>query len=133
MVEPISTIIISALIAGAAAAAKDTASQTIKDAYQGLKTLIQNRFKGNKSAEVALDEASKDPETWEKPLAKAIEEYHLDQEKEIVELAQKLQELLEKESSRASKYNVNIGSSGTTVIGDHTQIDQRKGNSTISD
>ena len=41
--EPIS-LIIAALSAGAIAAAKDTAGTAVKDAYQGLKTLIKNKF-----------------------------------------------------------------------------------------
>jgi hypothetical protein len=38
--EPIS-LILAALVAGAVAAAKDTAEKGVKDAYEGLKTLIK--------------------------------------------------------------------------------------------
>src|SRR5687768_13584011 len=48
------TLILAALGAGAAAAAKETASGAVKDAYQGLKTLIQRRFAGKPEAEIAL-------------------------------------------------------------------------------
>ncbi|MCA2815355.1 MAG: hypothetical protein IM459_01010 [Microcystis sp. M085S1] len=40
--EPVS-LIITALTAGAVAAAKDTAEKGVKDTYQGLKTLIKRR------------------------------------------------------------------------------------------
>ena len=42
--EPISTAIIAALVAGVGAGVKDTASKTIGDAYEGLKSLLRKRF-----------------------------------------------------------------------------------------
>jgi ABC-type transporter MlaC component len=50
------TLFVSALIAGAASAAQDTASNVVKDAYTSLKTLLQNRYQGKRSAETALAE-----------------------------------------------------------------------------
>jgi hypothetical protein len=44
--DPIS-LIIAALGAGALAGAKDTAGTAVKDAYQGLKTLIKKKFEGD--------------------------------------------------------------------------------------
>ncbi|OPF18073.1 hypothetical protein B1L04_19845 [Microcystis aeruginosa KW] len=41
--EPVS-LIVTALTAGAVAAAKDTAEKGVKDTYQGLKTLIKRKF-----------------------------------------------------------------------------------------
>lgn len=38
------TTILTALIAGASVALKDTAAQAVKDAYSGLKTLLVNKF-----------------------------------------------------------------------------------------
>ena len=42
--DPIS-LIITALVAGAAAASKDIAGQAVKDAYKGLKDLIKKHKK----------------------------------------------------------------------------------------
>ncbi|MCB9133225.1 MAG: hypothetical protein H6647_20065 [Anaerolineales bacterium] len=42
--EPISTIIVTALAAGAAAGLTDTAAQAVKDAYAGLKNLIKSKY-----------------------------------------------------------------------------------------
>jgi hypothetical protein len=42
--DPVSAIV-GALIAGATVAAKDTATQAVKDAYAGLKTLITDLYK----------------------------------------------------------------------------------------
>src|SRR5438477_10611939 len=46
------------------AAAKDTASQAVKDAYAGLKALVKKRFEKRPHAEVALAEYENDPDTW---------------------------------------------------------------------
>jgi hypothetical protein len=93
--EPITTTIVAALAAGAAAAAKDTAGSAIKDAYTGLKKLIQGRFAGKPSASVALTEHEKKPETWKEPLKEALTETGADKDQEIVQKAQKLVKLLE--------------------------------------
>ena len=50
--EPI-TLILTALVAGATAAAKDTAGQAIKDSYTGLKGLIKQRFADKDKADSA--------------------------------------------------------------------------------
>jgi len=42
--DPVITNVVSALAAGAAAALKDTASKAVKDAYQGVRTYIQDKF-----------------------------------------------------------------------------------------
>src|SRR5207253_2604035 len=46
------TLITSALLGGASAGLKDTATQSVKDAYAGLKRLIHRRFHGRNEAEV---------------------------------------------------------------------------------
>jgi hypothetical protein len=94
--EPITTTILAALAAGAAAAAKDTAGAAIKDGYQGLKALIQRRFAGKPKADLVLAEHEKEPDTWAKPLEKALTEAEADKDEEIVRRAQGLLELLQR-------------------------------------
>jgi len=55
--EPISTIV-AALAAGAVAALKPTAEQAVKDAYSGLKALVQRKY-----AAVTLDALERKPES----------------------------------------------------------------------
>jgi hypothetical protein len=43
--EPATSAISEALVAGATAAASETASQAVKDAYQGLKTILVDVYK----------------------------------------------------------------------------------------
>jgi len=82
--EPVS-MILAALAAGAAAAAKDTASQAVKDGYASLKALIAKRFAGKPEAEMALTQHEKKPDVWEAPLTDSLAETSVDQDQEIVQ------------------------------------------------
>jgi hypothetical protein len=68
-VDPVS-LVMPALTSGTAQGLADSASDAVKSAYGKLKQLVKERFAGNRSAEVALEEHATDPETWETPLAK---------------------------------------------------------------
>ena len=102
--EPIS-LIIAALGAGAIAAAKDTAGTAVKDAYQGLKALIKKKFESEPKAQMVLEEHETDPETYETPLKKKLAEAGVDQDEEIIKLAQELLKQEKPEESAAGKYN----------------------------
>jgi hypothetical protein len=86
--DPVS-LIEAALVAGAAASAKDTSSQAVKDAYTGLKTLLIRLFAGQSHAQVILDEHEADPQTSEKPLKKLLIEAQADQDTELLWLHQR--------------------------------------------
>jgi len=102
--DPIS-LIIAALGAGAIAATKDTAGTAVKDAYQGLKTLIKKKFESEPKAQMVLEEHETDPETYEAPLKKKLAEAGVDQDAEIIKLAQELLKQEKPEESAAGKYN----------------------------
>ena len=110
--EPIS-LILTALVAGAVAAAKDTAEKGIKDAYEGLKALIKRRFADNNGAKVVLDEHEKDPETYEVPLKKKLTEAAIDRDAEILRAAEEVLKQNDPEGFKDGKYNTNV-----TVAGD---------------
>ena len=65
--DPI-TLIVTALVAGAALGAQDTVSAMVKDAYVGLKALARKRLGGGPGAELVLAKHEQDPETWQAPL-----------------------------------------------------------------
>lgn len=94
--EPV-TLITGAIAAGATAALKDTASAAVKDAYSGLKSLIKKRFSGrnDKKDEMALAAYEEDPDTWEKPLTKALVETGADRDTQILEAVNILLQALE--------------------------------------
>ena len=56
--DPITTFIVTALAAGAAAGLTATAEQAVKDAYSGIKQWIQDRYAG-----VELAVLEKDPKS----------------------------------------------------------------------
>lgn len=115
--EPIS-LIISALVAGAAKAAGDAAP----DAYKGLKVLIKRKFAGEPKAEMVLEEHEQDPETYEAPLKKKLAEVGADQDEEIIKAAQKLLEQVQPEDSAMGKYKVEFqGEVKVAQVGDRNQ------------
>lgn len=124
--EPVS-LIVTALTAGAAVALKDTASQAVKDAYGGLKTLIQKRFAGQPEAEMALAQIEKKPEVWAAPLQDALAESGLDKDEEILKQAQQVLKLVQPQQASQGKYNINIGQAKGTVIGDNANVTQTFG------
>ena len=124
--DPVS-LIVTALTAGAAVALKDTASQAVKDAYGGLKTLIQNRFAGKPEAEMALTQIEKKPEVWAAPLKDALAETGLDKDEEILQQAQQVLKLVQPQQASQGKYNINIGEAKGTVIGDNASVTQTFG------
>lgn len=124
--EPTS-LILAALVAGAAAAAKDTASQAIKDAYAGLKALVQKRFADKPEAETALVQHEKKPDVWKEPLKDALTETGANQDEEIIRQAQQVMKLVNPQQASQGKYNIQIGEGKGIVIGDNAQVTQTFG------
>ena len=121
------TIIISALVAGAAAAVKDTTSQAAKDAYSGLKTLIQKRFAGKPEAEMSLAQHEKKPTIWEAPLKDALVETGAEKDQAILQSAEKLLKLVQPQQVGTGKYSVQIGEAQGVVVGDRAQVEMTFG------
>jgi hypothetical protein len=86
-VDPVS-LIVAALVAGAAAGVGDAATSAIKDAYAGLKALIKKKFAGSPAADVALEQHEKAPEAWEPALRQQIAETGADQDEAILAAAE---------------------------------------------
>ena len=122
--EP-TTLILSALAAGATAALQETASQAVKDAYAGLKALIQKRFAGKPEAEMALAQHEKKPEVWAAPLQDALVETGADRDEAIIEQAQAVLMLVQPQQVAQGKYNVQIGKAEGVVIGDKARVESR--------
>ncbi|MBT3338393.1 MAG: hypothetical protein HN975_10805 [Anaerolineae bacterium] len=119
--DPVS-LIISALTAGAVAALQETAGTAIKDAYQGLVSLLQKKNSKDPKAKAVLEGHAKDPNTWQKPLEKSIQESGAAEDKEILLAAQKLIELMQSQKS-LPKYDVKIeGDVQGFVQGDNAKV-----------
>lgn len=103
--EPIS-LILSALVAGAA----KTADGVAQDAYKGLKALIKKRFEnqGKSDSVIILDKYEEKPEKTKPLLEDELTEVGADKDKEIIELAEKLLEQLNSKQAAESLSNISI-------------------------
>ena len=117
--EPIA-IIIAALVGGAAAAAKGVGAQVVKDAYNGLKTLVIRKFGGQGKVTVALEQAEKTPssEPWQAVLKEELAGVGADQDEELVRQAQALLDLLKAHGAAPSTtYTATVTGSGAIAQG----------------
>jgi hypothetical protein len=116
VVEPVS-LIVGALAAGVA----ETGKAAVKDAYEALKRRISALFAGKPAAELALTEHSADPQTWEKPLERALAESGAASDGAVVAAAQELMRLVDEAGSRAGKYHVELRGAQGVQVGDRNQ------------
>ncbi len=125
--DPLS-LIVAALAAGAAAAAKDTSGAAIRDGYQGLKALIQKRLAADPAASMVLQEHEKDPETYDAPLRKKLAVAALEQDQVILLAARQVLEQSTPSVGAAPvihqtisnvKYAATSGSGDATIEGIH--------------
>ena len=109
------SVIIAALVAGAA----KTAGEVAGDAYKGLKALIQRKFAsaGKSGAEYVLAKHEEKPEAWQEPLKAELVEAGADKDEEIIKQAQELLKLLEPQEAAAGKFDINIAGDMTGAVG----------------
>ncbi|BAY42390.1 hypothetical protein NIES2111_68130 (plasmid) [Nostoc sp. NIES-2111] len=94
MLDPIS-MVVTALVTGAAAALKPTAEQAIKDAYAGLKELIQRKYERVNIK--ALEEKPKSKPRQDS-VREDLEETDVGQDEEVLRQAQVLLQAIEKQA-----------------------------------
>jgi len=109
------TLIVAALVAGAAAGLKDSASSAVKDAYNGLKGLARRRLAGRPGGELVLARHEQDPQVWYKPLVQELTEAGADVDPALVTAAQALMQLLDAAGSAAGRYQVTASDHATAA------------------
>src|SRR5262245_39590848 len=117
-------LILGALSAGAVAAMKDTAGQTVKDAYAGLKQALSRRLKDEPKAELVLHEFENDPQTWRAPLEKALVAHGVASDATVMELAERLHKLVAPQQVAGKIFNNQIDRVGILNQGDGATITQ---------
>lgn len=128
------TLILSALSLGAAAGVQAAASATIKDTYQGLKTLIQRKLIDKPEGELILAKHTEKPNTWELPLKETLIEVGADKDEEIIKAAQRVMTLVNPQQAAIGKFNVQVaGDVQGFVQGDNTQVTMTFGDKTIKE
>jgi hypothetical protein len=116
-VDPVS-LIVAALVAGAAAALKDTAGQAVKDAYAGLKAVLRRKTEDVPAVEVAVRQHEEAPEVWEQPLRQQLTRTGVAQDQEVLDAATRLLAL----ADPGGKYTVTITGGQGVVVGDGNSV-----------
>jgi hypothetical protein len=122
-------LILAALATGALASIQATASEAIKDSYNGLKGLILRRFAANTDAAATLTKYEKKPEVWKAPFEDELRQAGADQDETIVKAAQHLMMLVNPQQAATGKYSVQItGNVQGYAQGDNQQVTMNFGN-----
>lgn len=119
--DPVS-LIVMALAAGVSSGLKDTAAEAVKDAYAGLKSLLNRKFGDGPLTQLILDEHEKAPDVWEKPLEQEIQKSGAADDEAIVRAAQKVMAAADPQGATAGKYNVTISGGKGIVVGDNAVV-----------
>ena len=113
MVDPVS-LVVGALAAGVS----ETGKAAVQDAYEALKRRLSALFSRKPAAELALAEHAADPDTWEKPLAKALAESGAETDPQVIAAAQEVMRLLDAAGAAAGKYRVDLRGAQGVQVGD---------------
>jgi hypothetical protein len=121
--EPV-TLILTALATGALVGATDAAQTAVKDAYHGLKDLVQRRFGDDAKASAALEMFESNPdETIATYLRPHLVEYQVPEDSKISAAADEL--------LRLASGGVSAGAGSTFVNGNLAQFADRGGVSQV--
>lgn len=128
MIESVE-LVVTALAAGAAAGAKETASTAVKDAYLGVKSLAVRALRRAEPVpaevvEMVEADAVAPPEddsgtAGRRELTAALTAADAGSDEELVEAALKVLELTDPDGTRAGKYRVLMHGNKGVQVGDH--------------
>ena len=116
--------IVGALIAGAAATAKNSASDAIKGVYQRLKERVRQKVAGDAMAAGTLEKLESDPGNWKTPAEQILTERNVGDDADLVRLAM---ELLAELPREGDNYNVHIDGSTNFIVGPDGRINVVRG------
>ncbi len=109
------SLIIAALGTGALAATKDTAGTAVKDAYQGLKTLIKKKFEGDVLGQAMVDAKPEDIKKAEVLLKDKIVETGVDKDEAIIKAAKEVMKKEDPQGFEEGKYNTSVTVQGDVI------------------
>jgi hypothetical protein len=115
--EPV-TLILTALAFAAPEFAKGALGEAGKDAYLGLKSLIQKRFAGNEEAENALKFHETKPQAYEPLLKDALQQAGVDKDADVVKQAKALLATVDPDGAAQGKYNITVSGGQGIQVGD---------------
>ena len=118
-----STLVVTAVVAGAALALKDVTSSVVKDAYAGLTRLIIDKYGDKGAVADALDKVEANPESKGRQtvLEEDLTTAGADHDEELLKAAQALLAQADPEGTRQGAYTI------TQIAGDDSiQIGQAR-------
>ncbi len=124
------TVLVTALVTGAAQALKPTAEQAVKDAYAGLKALLLRKFGDRPDVRDAVEKVEQKPDSQGRKavLQEELEAAQAHTDEELLAAARALLEQTDPQGAQAGKYRITFhGEVKGAVIGDHAQVEQRFG------
>jgi hypothetical protein len=118
--DPITTAIIAAIVAGATAGVTKIGEQSIVDAYIKLKDLLKQKFGAKSDVAKAIKEleAKPDSKARKEVLAEEVAVARADQDVELLRAAKDLLDIVKKKSSKAQLILNTIGDQNIQVAGD---------------
>jgi hypothetical protein len=120
--DPIS-LITAALIAGASAGAKDAATSAVKDAYAGLRRLIERRLGSRADAVADLDRLEADSDADHSALLRRLAAAGAADDKELLAAATAVLQRADPAGAAAGKYAVVIQGGKGIAIGEGQTVD----------
>ncbi|HWM11809.1 MAG TPA: hypothetical protein VNO82_20795 [Solirubrobacteraceae bacterium] len=119
--DPVS-LVVTAIVSGAATALSDSAGDAVRAAYGRLKGLIGRRLAGDDAGRTALENVEgEDGDAWKAPLESRLRKHMSEDDEELVLAAQELLAQVDPEGAHSGKYVVNVTDSKGVQIGDHAQ------------
>ena len=125
--DPITTAIVAAVIAGVTEATATVAQTAIVDAYNVLKSTLKSKFGSDSKVSEAVQEVEEEPdfEPNQSALAGRIAQTKADQDPDLQKLAQDLLDALQNTPegrAAVSKYQVDARGAQIGVLGDQAKI-----------
>lgn len=117
VMDPV-TLVLAALVAGAAKGVGSAAESAVGDAYRNLKGLLGRLLRGRQAAEVALQEHESNPAVWKAPLETELRAVGVDSDAAVLEAARQVVKAADPAGFAAGKYS--IVASGAGAIAGHT-------------
>ena len=114
--EPV-TLIMTAIVAGASAALKETAGAAVRDAYAGLKALLHRKLGEDPDATTILDGIERNPDRWSGAVEDLVTKGNVAEDAELITAAERVLELTDPVGTAAGTYNVNISGGKVGAVG----------------
>jgi hypothetical protein len=116
-------MVVTALITGGAAALKDVASDSVKSAYEALKSKLREKLKSVPGAEVAVEHAAAKPTVYRPLVEDALQQTHAADDPEVLRAA----EMLAKLAEMSGTINAQVIDSRGVAVGHHSSVTYTEG------